>query len=597
MTAVLSTVAMAQALRVWGWRPGTPLGFDGDAYFVLMQVKDILHHGWYWRNSDVGAPFGQNAGWFTDASWIHYLAIRLLNLFSDSAATVSAVYFFIGFPLAALTMYWLCRSVGVGRLGSVVAGVLFSVVPGHQEGFSHLWLASYWVVPLAVWLVLRALTGVPLVAKAGDGPTRGRRQQALLNARTVAIVVVVGLGGVYYVAFTLLLLVCGLVVGALAGRSRRRTITGGVTGLAVLLVCGIALAVSRWQTRADVVTGKTPGTRVYQESDAFAGKLMDLILPWFHHRSGRLAELTLSYGRVTAATFERPAIGLVAAVGVASLLLVGLGALTSRSPRRASPLVGTLCLLTIVALAFYTRGGLGTLTALLVTPQIRTWSRLFVVVALLGLLALGLWLTHLDRTRGRPAAAAVAALALLVGVVDQTNPAFSPPYPQLRAAEGALSEFTGAMERSLPAGCAVFQLPVFPFPEQGPVSGILDYDPLGPYVVSTDLRWSYAAMRGTAEADWQLSLPPAGDPRLVDDLAAAGFCAVEIDTAGYPSPSTAPRTLREQLGPPIATTTSGRLAAYDLRPRAAELLRTAGSAAFLQRGQAVLHRLPPAPAP
>jgi hypothetical protein len=37
--AVLSTIAMAQALKVWDWRPGTPLEFDGDAAFVLMQSR------------------------------------------------------------------------------------------------------------------------------------------------------------------------------------------------------------------------------------------------------------------------------------------------------------------------------------------------------------------------------------------------------------------------------------------------------------------------------------------------------------------------------------------------------------------------------
>ena len=145
-TAVLSTLAMAQALRIWDWRPGVPLEFDGDAAFVLMQVKDILDNGWYWSNPDVGAPFGQTAGWFADASWIHYAVIKALGVFSSSPATVSALYFFLCFPLAALTAYWLARQVGISRVAAVVVGVLFSVLPGHQLKFAP---------PLAVGLLGR----------------------------------------------------------------------------------------------------------------------------------------------------------------------------------------------------------------------------------------------------------------------------------------------------------------------------------------------------------------------------------------------------------------------------------------------------------
>ena len=153
-TVVLSTIAMAQALQAWDWRPGTPLEFDGDAAFVLMQVKDILDQGWYWSNPDVGTPFGQTAGWFADASWTHYAAVKVLGLLSSSPETVSALYFFVCFPLAALTAYWLARTLEISRSAAVMVGVLFSVLPGHQLKFAHLWLAGYWVVPLALWLVL-----------------------------------------------------------------------------------------------------------------------------------------------------------------------------------------------------------------------------------------------------------------------------------------------------------------------------------------------------------------------------------------------------------------------------------------------------------
>jgi len=127
-------------------------------------------------------------------------------------------------------MYWLARQRHLGRLGSVVAGVLFSVLPGHQTMFPHLWLASYWVVPLGMWLVLRAALGEPLfrLKVAWLDPVE-RRSALPLNLTTVFCVSCIALGGIYYSAFTLLLLAVTLVVRLVATRNRRSV--AGASGM------------------------------------------------------------------------------------------------------------------------------------------------------------------------------------------------------------------------------------------------------------------------------------------------------------------------------------------------------------------------------
>ena len=75
--------------------------------------------------------------------------------------------------------------------------------------------------------------------------------------------------------------------------------------------------------------------------------------------------------------------------------------------------------LLVVAGLFYTAGGLGSVVALVATPQLRTWSRLSLVILLLGLLAVGHWLS-VPRRKG--VAVALAGVVLFVGVLDQTNP-------------------------------------------------------------------------------------------------------------------------------------------------------------------------------
>ena len=581
-TAILSTLAMAQALQVWGWRPGTPIELDGDGAYVLMQVKEILDHGWYWANPDVGAPFSQHSGWFSDGSWTHFLVVRILGLFSSSPFTVSALYFFLCFPLAGLTAYWLCRRLHISRTAAVVVGVLFSVLPGHQHRFGHLWLQGYWVVPIAVWLLLLAADRLP---SAPDLTTRRNRLGVGLA------VVVVGLGGIYYVAFTVILLVVLLVVGLVARNGRAAFVRGCILGAGIVLAGLTPMVLSSLQIRSDTVTGPVPGQRAFWQSETYSGKIVDFVLPWIHHRVPELAQITTEYASATVPSPEQPTLGLVAASGLLGLLLFGLALLLGRRRSAASSLIGVLTLLSLTAIAFYTRGGLGAVWAFALTPSIRTWSRLVTLIALMGLIAVGLALTSFARRR--VLTAGVAALLVFVGVVDQTNPALAPDYTALRAQASTLNSYATQLAGSLPAGCAVFQYPVVPFPEQPPNGQMHAYEQLQPYLASSQLRWSYGAMRGTAAADWQLTLPPLGqDGALVDDLAAANFCAVELDTAGVQAPTDAARALTTVLGAPLASTSDGRLQAFDLTARRRQLMETAGRAVVDERGALVLQRTP-----
>ena len=432
LTVLLSGAASAQALRLWDWRPGAPLSLAGDSPFVLAQIQAILDGHWYATSGHFGAPFGLNHAFFTTADAVNFATVRALGLFTDSAATAGAIFFVLGFPLAALTAYWLGRELGLARGASVVVGVLFSVLPGHQQWFAHLWLAAYWTVPLAVWLIIRVARGQKLWPPAsdvrGDGPAR--TSGLLFGLRTVAILLLIGLSDVYYVAFTLLLLAAVIVLRLATGTGVARLAPGAAAAAVIGSVCGLSLFVATRGRGSDLVTGALPAQRVIGESEVYAGKLIELVLPWHEHRVEPLRFLTYAYGIAATPSVERPALGLVGLVGAVALLGMALSALAMS--RRVQPLGGVLAVLLLVCLAFYTRGGLGSLVALFFTPQIRTWSRFVVFIGLLGLLAVGLWLTSTRRRRGPLAAGAVAAVVMVVGVVDQTNPGSAPDYRVMR---------------------------------------------------------------------------------------------------------------------------------------------------------------------
>jgi hypothetical protein len=538
------------------------MGLGGDATFVNAQLGRLVGPDALRDTSRLGAPFGQSTGWFPSDDQIHFLVIKAIGLVAESPYTVGAVYFILCFPAIALTAYWLLRGLGCARLPCVVASVLFSVMPGHQLKYEHLWLAGYWVVPLGLWLVCRVGLGRPVWRRVGAGTVRATWAALAFNARTVLLAVCVAIGDVYYLAFTLILL--AVVTVLRASRGERRFLLGVVALTALMgVVAGTAILSSSSGRSTDLVTGPTPAARAPGESETFAGKFMDLVLPWFQHRAEPLRFLTAAYNVGTEPTVEHPALGIVALAGVVLLLVACIRALF-HPDRRLSPLLGLLGVLTITSLAFYTKGGMGSFVALFLNPQIRTWSRLYLYIGFLGLTTVALGLTMLGRRRRSRWIPAFAVTLMIVGVLDQTNPSAAPDYAANRARLTETADFTTTLERSLPAGCPVFQLPVIQFPESPAPGDMKDYDHLLPYLTSHSLRWSYGAMRGTARADWQLALPTDDPQALARDVAAAGFCALEIDTAGYSPASDPTKALQSLLGDPLATSSHGRLVAFRL---------------------------------
>jgi len=587
---LLSTTAMAQALKVWQWRPGDPVDLSGDSLAGLSEFRNMLDRGWIGSNPDLGAPFYQDPSWFPLADHLHlFLMGRVIGLFSNNPFTVSAVYFFLGFPLAALSMYWLARQRQLGRLGAVVAAVLFSVVPGHQTMFQHLMLASYWVVPLGIWLVLRAALGEPLFRLKVDWRDSAQRRNALgLNLTTAFCVLCIAVGGIYYSAFTLLLLAVTLLLRLVATRDSRSIARAALLPFTIGALSLVAvMSVTAGQDKKSLVTA--PATRGFWESEMYAGKLMDLILPWIHHRMDALQYLTVAYNSRTRPSLEEPALGIIALSGVVALTLIALSTMGPRRVKQVHPELRMLGVLAVVSISFFSIGGLGSFVALFITPQIRAWSRLFIIIALLGLLAVGYWVSVLSR-RNRSLGRLAAVMLLTIGVLDQTNPAMAPHYQDLRSEVGDLTTFTRSLETKVSHGCSVFQLPIVPYPESPPVHDMADYAHFRPSLVSSSLRWSYGAFRGTTMADWQLALPQRSTSALLDDLVAVGFCAVEVDRAGYADGGTAlDGELTALLGQPIATTHDDRLVAWDLAPHRASLTSRIGADQVKAAGDLVSH--------
>lgn len=579
LVASVSLLCAAWALALWRADLTLPLRYTAtdDAKFYLMLVKGIVTHGSYLSNSSLGVPFGQHLYDLPQgADDLNLLMLRGLALFSSNPVVIVNAFFLLTFALTSLVCHLVLRNLGLSAPAAGVSAVLFSLLTYHFfRGESHLFLSAYYAVPLAGYLFLDLLAGDPLFT---------RRPLA-----TIGLCVVIGSDNLYYAAFALVLLVAATTIAAV-----RRDRAGMGAGLAIMAVITITLAVNlapsivyRIDHGANVAVERSAAADA-NNHEAFALSPANLVVPAPGNRIAPLRQLAASYDSAVAPRYCEScfgSLGTVGTIGFGWLAVCAVAAMLGAGGVATRRLLTHASLGVAIALAVGAVGGLGSLVEVFLTPDIRAWNRISVLIAFFSLLAAGLLLDLLlgavRRRRGGTAlAASILAAMLAFGVYDQTTPAFVPPYAAIERQWHSDATFVAELEARLPRAAKVFQLPYVPFPEGYPLTRPADqvatyatkYEPLRGYLHSSRLGWSYGAMKGRA-GDWSVQL--AGQPlaMVIASVAAAGFDGVWVDPAGFePGKATRVRAaLRSLLGVTPLISPDHDLWFYDLRPYVASL--------------------------
>jgi hypothetical protein len=544
---LLALAAAVLVLELWNADLRVPFADTGDAALNLFFIKDVLENPWYFENPRLGAPHGLELYDYpvVNGETLNLLLFHLLGIGSDDPALVMNLFFLLTFPLTALIAFLVLRRLGAERWAALVCAVLYAVLPYHFiRGEVHLFLAAYYMVPIGAYLAVAVLSGDELLG--------GRRRTAMTIG--LAALVAVASGSFYYSAFTVVLVAAAALLRFVGTRDRRAFLPAGVVVGAVLAVSLVQLAPTL-AYRAANGTNDQVAKRFTFESEVYSLKLTQLVLPLDEHRIDAVGEIKRRYSSRFPAGDATPAtLGAVATVGFLWLLAVVLAAIVGQRPRGRHPALAALAL---VSLLFAMTGGLGVLAGL-VWSQTRAWNRLSIFIAFFALAAVALGLGALGRRLARPPLyAAVLAVVLVGGVLDQTSSTFAPSYALVKSQWGHDRDFFRSLEARLPDGARVVHLPYEPFPEPPPGARPF-YEPAKAYVHTDDLRWSYAAMKGRPE-DWVA--PLAGRPTS-DVLAAARerrFAYVLVDRLAYPdSGAGIEAELRQQLGADPQRSRNGR---------------------------------------
>src|SRR5262249_43280332 len=214
-----------------------PFSYKGDSLFTLLWIKGIIKNGWYLHNESLGAPFASDLHDFPMADNFNFLLLKIISSFSANPAVVFNVYFLSTFPLVTLAALCVLRHFGISDAGAVGSSLLYTFLPYHvlRCWNGHLFLASYFLVPLAIMLALWIAVPDAGTGGADDGraaPKRGISRRQLLGSMVLCLLL--SSAGIYYAFFAAFLILCA---GLLAfGRERSLR----AVGVPVLLTSVIA---------------------------------------------------------------------------------------------------------------------------------------------------------------------------------------------------------------------------------------------------------------------------------------------------------------------------------------------------------------------
>jgi hypothetical protein len=558
-------ITIVTAAIVWCWIAGrtswaawqVPPAYSSDALEVLAHLKAAGEWGVVPTMPNhvhrLGAPFG--------AEWSEYPAADdVLMLVAGQLARVvglgvaSNLLVVFAQMSAAGAFFFAVRWLGHRREWATAGGLLFAFSYHNvTRGLPHLSLILTYTVPLALlscWLIARSRR----LTWCGSG--------AIVCYLTA---LAAGIGNPYNLFLYLQLLGWALIATWLVDRRGINVRIGLVTALLAVLTFFIVNA-DVWL--ANSAEGAAPlMARNYGGVEHYALKPIELLLPPANHRLDAFAFWGHRYLRWSDWQGEpfSPYLGVFGGVGLGGLLIASTIALLRSRARSAG-----LALQATWILLFSVIGGVNSLLALFLGLQIfRGTNRYSVFLLALGLTFFVSICSRRLRRSSRILSVALAVVVAAAGLWEEIPRADSLGNQAVIKARFTNDQNLGAeMEKLLPAGSMVFQLPFLEFPEARPINRLEDYELFRPYLHTATLRFTYGALKYRARSRWYREYASLPVPELVARLEANGFAAIYINRRGYADNGDAIVSALAAAGRhPILTGANGQQVVVRLQPK------------------------------
>ncbi|WP_063625095.1 DUF7024 domain-containing protein [Paraburkholderia mimosarum] len=566
----IPTVLALVSLVVGWWMVGgrhfdldVPLIYSGDVLLILSWIKRAMENPWIFHSTLMGAPFGGSLYDYPIPDSGSILALKIFGIFSGSATRAYNIYFLAGFPINAIAAYFVLRRFSISQAFSFAGGFVFTILPFHFLRYPHLFYTWYFAAPIFTWFSYRIYVG--------DLTFADKRRHPAKRVFDVVTLAVLSCFGVYYSFFG----VIALLTAGMVRYARTRTIASTYACLIATAIVSGGIAVNLVPNaiyRVEHGANQEAADRSPVETEIFGLKIAQLLLPRPEHRLRPFAKLNSKYSSTFPLVNENgtSSLGLIGSAGFIALFIFLIAPRQSNEGGRDR--LNALAVLTFSLTLFCTVGGFSSLFSLLISPMMRAGNRVSVFLAFTSIAATLLLIEQrlfCGRFRNNLTRSATVTSVVICAfaVWDQTTSASTDYLNATQAEFHSDAQFVEKIERIVPPGSTIYQLPYAGFPETPPINALQPYDLARGYLHSSSLAWSYGAMKGRPGDFFFRALAREPLERQIEVARRAGFSGLYLDRRGYADNGTAEVSeLTHFLGtPPAAISENGRLVFFDLR--------------------------------
>ncbi len=565
----INLIVIAIAFHVLGFNIqdlGKPWIVSGDHIWVYTVVQNLQQSNSINIFNNLGWPFVSDMSNWGTISVFEYLYFILGSLFFNSFIVVN-FYVILGFILTTSSSFLMFYKLKFSLLSNSGLTLLLSLLPWHfQRALWHVTYANYAAVPLFI---------IFLIILVQDDKTKNKVIKLSLILLLIATFVP------YYWAFVEILLIP---IFFILWINKKYDLKTGILGLWYLFIIPfvqlIQIIVLRKQSLYEVMS--SPVERAYRFVEMYSGSFIALLMPNPYSLIPFLAEIRQNFDEVSnlSKTESGPWNSLIGIFVILFCLVLFISLATSslkpaiwknesENDKSETFLIQMLLLSFIVSLLFYWNTGLGSVFSFFVSDWIRSWGRFYIfliyfafVIAALVIKDSNIWKNFSLTTKQ-----ILISLVLVIALFDQGLRTLPNGLTNAVELKSELQDFSNQMNKSLDSNCPVLQLPIMKFPESGSIGAISDYDHFWLYLTDSQRKYSYGAVKGTQQANWQDRIETKTVKKIASQAAAVGYCAVVVDFRGYESTVDTGNAWIKEAGKPIAVSKTTRLAAFKIDPK------------------------------
>ncbi len=490
------------AFRLWNFDFGAPYYYGRS---------DDLCHGMYiiramhgdlnvWTDSMSGYPYGANSYSFPLIPWMAVLWGYFVGVFSDNYAIGFTGYTFLNFYLSSVCFYTAARKMNIDKCISTVGGILYSFSfymlyqsKGHETA------VCAFIIPLVVLIVISIYD----------------KSIVNISIREIVVVsVILSISDPFYSFFACIIFAIALVYSCI--NRNKDGIHKSIISLLSICLSTILLLLPHFIYKHSHYV--TSAKRSAYSAWYYGLQLVSFVVPG--KRNHFLNFLADKYIASNLPDFFCTYIGVWGIVGLVITILLGM----KRNRSFEQLLLIILMELVIIGVS----GGLGTAIAMLVTPQVRVYHRIYVYIYCLLILSLCLVMNKLLGTKSmsRILLYAISVLMVLFHLYDMgfiTKYTFSEKPFNGDSADRYYSDkiFSDQIKDIYSDQVKILYLPYYPFPEGMTGSGIENYT--GGVMLrmfNYNINTNFGAIYGTEEDEYNKAKYDSDDAEYILSFAA-----------------------------------------------------------------------------